>query len=72
MGRPRVLTDEQRKQNRENLDSVAIPFNVQNHFKEKLDKFAKRYPSRNSAILYLIKTHPDFKNFTNKENSHLK
>ena len=70
MARHRTLTDEQRKLNRENLDSIPIPFNVQKHFKDKLDKFSKRYRSRNAAILDLIKTHPDFKNFTNKENQH--
>ena len=71
MSRPRTLTDEQRKLNRENLDSIPIPFNVQQHFKDKLDRFTKgRYVSRNAAILDLIKTHPDFKNFNNKEVIH--
>ena len=64
-GRPVELTDEQRILNRKNLDSIPVTIKVQEHFKNKLDGFVKdRYRSRTAAILDLIKTHPDFLEFS--------
>ncbi len=61
MGRTRTLTDEERIENRKNLDSHPITIKVTKSLKERLDTFSKKYTSRNAAILDLIKTHPNFK-----------
>lgn len=64
-GRPVELTDEQRILNKKNLDSIPITIYVQGHIKERIDSFVEdRYRSRNAALLDLIKTHPDFLEFS--------
>ena len=63
MARKRLLTDEQRKENRENLDSCIITFRINKRLKEKIDAYSKQYTTRSKSIIDLIKTNPDFKNF---------
>ena len=59
-GRPRTLSDEQRLQNRENLDSVMHTFRTNTSLAGKIEKISKRYKSKALCIIDLIKTHPDF------------
>lgn len=60
MPRTRILTDEERKENRKNLDSNLIKIYVPQITLDRINQFAKSYKSRNKCIIDLIKTHPDF------------
>ena len=76
MPRKKELTEIQIKENRKKIESerVNISFKVDLVFLDKLDKFGKRYVSRNACIRDLIKTHPEFKQFQlqNQNKSNLK
>lgn len=60
MPRKVELTDEQRAENKKNLDSYPITINVNKILLDKINKFAKNYQSKNKAIIDLIKNNPDF------------
>lgn len=60
MSRPKTLTDQERIDNKKNLDSIPITLNVNSVLNIKIDKFSKKFKSRNKSLIYLISTHPDF------------
>ncbi len=62
-GRKRILSDEDKIKNRIEIDSRTITIRLENTFIEKFNRFSRQYKSRNSCILDLIKTHPEFKSF---------
>ena len=63
MPRPRILTDDERKENRKNLDSHVVKLKVPQRFLDDINEFAEQYKSRNKCIIDLIKTHPEYKKF---------
>ena len=76
MPRKKELTETQVKENRKKVESerTLVTLAFDNNLLSKLDKFGKRYVSRNACIRDLIKTHPEFKQFQsqNQNKSNLK
>ena len=63
MSRPITLSPEEKKQKKQELRLRQITISPQQHVKDKIIAFSEQYKSVNCAIIDLIKTHPDFKNF---------
>lgn len=62
--RPRVLSDDDRKKNRQEKDKNSIKIYFEPSMKQKIDKFfASKRGSKNENLIKFFNSHPEFKKF---------
>lgn len=66
--RPRILSDEDRKEKRKKVDSNTIKIYFEEGMKKKVDAFlSQKLGSRNENLIKFFNSHPEFKKFLYKD-----